>query len=114
MVKEATSIPDGVPKSGRKWKVKQTFRSSLQQRSGIMSTLNKSFEEKEAIRLKKKLVNEMEKEMLEEKKKKKVDERLRHEEQQKRRAANEFKTTVYQEVCAFCNDLNPTLTCHFS
>jgi len=66
MVKE--SVPEGKPKSGRVWKVKQTFRSSVQHRSGVLSHLNKTFEEREAIRAKKNSVLELEREMKEEKK----------------------------------------------
>lgn len=66
MVKE--SVPEGKPKSGRVWKVKQTFRSSVQHRSGVLSHLNKTFEEREIIRAKKNSVLELEREMKEEKK----------------------------------------------
>ena len=99
MVKEGVvSIPDGKPKSGRVWKIKQKFRSSVQQRSGVLSHLNKSFEEKQAIRAKKASILQLEREMKDEKKQKLLDAKIRREEQQKRRMANEYKNSVYQEL----------------
>jgi uncharacterized membrane protein YkoI len=101
MVKEnavTSEIPEGRPKSGRTWKVKQTFRSSLQQRSGILKHLNKTFEQKEAERAKRDAVKEFEQELKDEKKQKLADAKTRREEQLKRRQANEYKNSVFQEV----------------
>ncbi len=39
-------IPDGIPKSGRKWKIKQTFRSSAQDRRGVSAKLCKTYNER--------------------------------------------------------------------
>ena len=98
-MKEIVNVPDGVPKSGRCWKVKQTARSSAQLKKGILSHLAKTFEEK------KRNVKELEREMLEEKKQKKLDERTRREEQAKRRQENEYKNSVTQEVTHHCDCL---------
>ena len=104
-MKEIVNVPDGVPKSGRCWKVKQTARSSAQLKKGILSHLAKTFEEKEIDREKKRNVKELEREMLEEKKQKKLDERTRREEQAKRRQENEYKNSVTQEVTHLCDCL---------
>ena len=37
------TIPDGIPKSGRKWKIRQTFRSSAQDRQGVSAKLCKTY-----------------------------------------------------------------------
>lgn len=101
MVKQealTSTIPEGRPKSGRVWKVKQKTRFSLQQRSGFLDNLNKSWEEKELIRKKKQQVLQLERDMKEEKRLKKIAERERREAQQKRRMENEYKNSVYQTV----------------
>lgn len=97
-MKESVKIPDGVPKSGRSWKIKQTTRSSAQLKQGVLSHLSKSFEDREAERQKKKNVKELEREMVEDRKRKKMEEKTRREEQQKRRQENEYKNSVVQEV----------------
>jgi hypothetical protein len=97
-MKEPVKIPDGMPKSGRSWKVKQTVRSSAQLKQGVLSHLAKSFEERDAERQKKQNVKELERELIEERKQKKLAEKTRREEQQKRRQENEYKNSVTQEV----------------
>lgn len=89
-------IPDGVPKSGRFWKVKQTKRSSLKL-SNVKSLM--SWDAKEEVRKKKKQVQDLERGMIEERKKKIGDEKQKTVEKQQRRLQNEFKNAVYQMVC---------------
>ena len=97
-MKETVQIPDGVPKSGRVWKVKQTARSSAQLKKGILSHLSKTYEEREIERQKRRNVKELEQEMIEDKKQKKLEEKLRREAQEKRRQENEYKNSITQEV----------------
>ena len=96
--KAAIHIPEGRPKSGRHWKLKQTTRFSFQQRQGVVSHLNKSFEEKELIREKKERMLALEREMKEDNKRKAIEEKQRREDQQKRRMENEYKNSVYQTL----------------
>lgn len=91
-------IPDGVPASGRVWKVKQTQRASAQQRSGFLKSLNKSFEEKQMIRQQKKQVLDLERELKQQNKDKRVAEIKRREERKKLIMANEYKNSSYQVV----------------
>lgn len=100
VVKSSEPIPEGKAKSGRMWKVKQTVRSSTQKRQGILSHLNKTFEEKEAIRQKAKEVKNRENDMIKDKKNAIIAEKTRREEQNKRRIENELKTTTYTQVLA--------------
>jgi len=95
---ETITVPMGIPKSGRVWKIKQSTRSSSLSRKGILSHLSKTFEEKQLIRSQYKEMKDLEKEMIEEKKIKILNEKKRREEQEKRRQENEYKTTVYQDV----------------
>lgn len=96
--KAAIHIPEGRPKSGRIWKLKQTTRFSFQQRQGVVSHLNKSFEEKELAREKKDRMLSLEREMREDNKRKAIEEKQRREDQQKRRMENEYKNSVYQTL----------------
>jgi hypothetical protein len=98
MVKEGASAPDGLPKSGRAWKKKQTVRASTQKRQGFLKVLNKSFEEREELRKKKQQMLETERQMKEEKRQKILEEKAKREEKQKRRMENEYKNSVYQMI----------------
>ena len=98
MKEETKVIPEGVPKSGRSWKIKQTERSSAMIKKGILSHLAKSFDEKEAERQRKRNIKDLENELIDERKRKKLEEKTRREDQQKRRQENELKNSVYQQV----------------
>jgi hypothetical protein len=91
-------IPEGRPKSGRTWKVKQKTRASTQNRQGVVAHMAKTFEEKERLRMEKERMLSYERELKEEKKQKIADEKTRRDEQQKRRMENEYKTSVYQTL----------------
>ncbi len=91
-------IIEGLPKSGRFWKVKEMERASTMKRQGIMSHMAKSFEQKQAIRAKKAETKAIEQEMIEVKKGKILAEKQRREAQTKRRMENEYKTATYQTV----------------
>ena len=95
---EKANIPEGKPKSGRPWKVKQKTLSSAQHRQGIVSHLSRTFEEKEKLRIDKERTLSLEREMKDEKKQKIREEKERREAQQKRRMENEFKNSVYQTL----------------
>ena len=96
-----SEVPEGLPKSGRIWKVKQRTRASAQLRTGFLKNLTKTREEREVIRLKKVQVQQLEKEMKEEKHKKIQAEKDRREQQDKRRLENEYKSSAYQVVCRY-------------
>jgi len=91
-------IPEGKPKSGRVWKTKQQARFSTMTRTGMMSFLSTSHEQKQALRSAHQNMKDLEREMKEEKKNKLAEEKRRREEQQKRRMANEYKNSVYQVI----------------
>jgi threonyl-tRNA synthetase len=98
MVIATNTIPKGIAKSGRIWKVEQTTRSSTQLRKGVSAHLAKSYDEKMKERFAKSEVKQLEKDMIDAIKAKKAVEKLKREEQEKRRMANEYKTAVFQEV----------------
>lgn len=95
---EKQVIPDGIPKSGRVWKKKQTFRTSTLKRQGILQHLSSSFEKRKLLEVKTKQMKEYERELREQTRMKKVNERTRREEKQKRKMENEYKTVVVQQV----------------
>lgn len=91
-------IPEGLNKSGRIWKIKQTARSSTQSRQGVLGHLAKTFEEKQLIRKRKQEVKQLEDEIINRKKQKIADEKEKALERKKRRAENEQKTVTYQTL----------------
>lgn len=93
-------IPAGKTKSGRAWKVKQTSRFSVIKRTGMMSHLCSTFDEKKAKREKYDNMKSLEREMQQEKKTKVAEAKTRRDEQLKRKAANEYKNSVFQVVKA--------------
>lgn len=97
-----TRPPEGIPKSGRVWKKRQTFRSSTTKRQGVLKHLSSDFEKKKLLQVRTKQIKEYERELKEQTRLKKVNERLRREEKQRRRLENEYKTVVTQEVTHFC------------
>ena len=98
MVAEKPVIPEGRPKSGRVWKVKQKTRASAQNRRGVVAHMSRTFEEKERLRTEKDRVLSLERELKAEKKQKVLEEKERREAQQKRRMENEYKNSVYQTL----------------
>jgi len=91
-----SNIPEGIPKSGRIWKIKQTSRSSSQFRKGISSHLCKTFEDKLIEKQRKLDVKELEKSMVAETKRKHQEVKEKREEKKKLRTENEFKNVSYQ------------------
>jgi hypothetical protein len=98
--KSSGLIPDGIPKSGRSWKVKQTSRFSTQNRQGVLSHLSKTYEERKAMKEQFDSVKSLEQRMKDDKLQKKTEEKQRREERKKQRMANEFKNSQYQVIKA--------------
>ena len=97
MVK-ADAIPEGIPKSGRIWKPKQTERASAKTRCGVLSHLKKTYEERKRAREELDSAKLLEKEMRDARAEQKRKQKEKNLEMKKRRMANEFKNSVYQEV----------------
>ena len=93
-----SDVPAGRPTSGRTWKAKQISRSSTLHRSGVMSHLNKTFEEKKLAKEKLDRMKAFEREIKEDKKRKAEEEKERRMEREKRRQQNEYKNSVYQVI----------------
>lgn len=110
MVIVAKDIPDGKPKSGRTWKVKQKSRASSQLRTGIQKILTKTYEERQVIKEQKQKVLELERNMKDETKLKRKGEILRQQERKKRLMEAEFKNTSYQAVSYIILAINRQLT----
>lgn len=95
---KAMVIPDGRPKSGRHWKSKQTTRTSMDKKKGVMSRMRKSYETHKQEREKNLAMKLLENEMKAEKQEKKAQEKSRKEERERRRKENEFKTSSFQQI----------------
>jgi hypothetical protein len=91
-------IPDGTPRSGRVWKIKQKSRSSAQLRAGILANQTKSEEERRELKNKRLKILQLERAMKEETKQKIEAEKLRRAEKKKRSMELDYKNTVYQQV----------------
>ena len=96
--KNISTIPDGIPKSGRFWKAKQKSRSSSQVRKGVLSHLSLTFEERQ---LKQAKINEtklLENKIKEESRSQRAEKKARVQEIKKIRQANEMKSSTYQVI----------------
>lgn len=87
-----SEVPEGRPTSGRTWKSKQTSRSSTLHRSGIMSHLNKNFEEKKLAKERLERMKAFERELKEEKMREAAEEK--REEPRGRREDNKMNTRI--------------------
>ena len=94
----AIQIPDGRPKSGRPWKIKQSTRTSMDKKKGVMYRFRKSYDTHKQEREKKLAMKILEREMKAEKQEKKDQEKARREEKERRRKENEFKTSSFQQI----------------
>lgn len=95
------SVPRSIPKSGRKWKVTSTERTSAVNRKGVMQFMSTSFEEKKLQKEKRDRVKQLEQDMINEKKEKIAEKKRLAEERKQRVAANAYKNSVYQVVCFY-------------
>ena len=108
MVIAKQDIPDGVPKSGRVWKVKQRTRASAQLRTGLQKNLTKTYEERLLIKNRKQEVVNIERSMKEDAKQKRADALAKRAEKKKRLMEAEFKNTSYQAVSNWKDNSNYT------
>ena len=108
MVIAKQDIPDGVPKSGRVWKVKQRTRASAQLRTGLQKNLTKTYEERLLIKHRKQEVVIIERSMKEDAKQKRADALAKRAEKKKRLMEAEFKNTSYQAVSNWKDNTNYT------
>ena len=97
-VDKDVDVLEGVPKSGRFWKTKQTMRNSSQLRQGVLSHMQSSLEKRNQEKARRASMRAVEAQMKEEKAEERRKEREKKEEKAKRRAANEFRGTTYQQI----------------
>ena len=92
------SIPRGLAKSGRKWKVTEQERSTAKTRKGVLQHMSTTFEQKMLLKEQKLRAKELEAEMKNEKKEKIEEKKRLAVERDQRRAANQFKSSSFQVV----------------
>ncbi|OQR92401.1 hypothetical protein ACHHYP_03748 [Achlya hypogyna] len=99
MAKEQTSVqpPRGKPVSGRPWKKAQTARKSMMTYKAT-KTLSTTWEEKMAMKAKKKEMKDLEHEIAARKRQERLDKKLAREEKEKRRLENEMKSATVQNI----------------
>ena len=95
MVKTKANVVRGNPKSGRKWKVVQTKRSSAMKKG---PAFNRSWENKVAKKKEKQIVKEYQERITNNRKQEKSKERKRIEERKKHKEENERKAEVVQVI----------------
>ena len=91
-------IPKSIPKSGRKWKVQETERSSAKTRKGVLKHMSTTFEQKMILKQQRDRTKQLEDEMKNDKKEKIEEAKRLAAERDARRAANQIKSTAYQVV----------------
>ncbi len=92
-------IPKSIPKSGRKWKVQETERSSAKTRKGVLKHMSTTFEQKMILKEQRDRTKQLEGEMKNEKKEMIEEAKRLAVDREARRAANQIKSTAYQVVC---------------
>ncbi len=84
--------------SGRKWKMRPQKRTSSIVTKAAINRASTTWEEKEAMRARRKAVKEHEDEIKQRDADERAEKKARREEQEKRRAENEFKATQMQQL----------------
>ncbi|KDO24370.1 hypothetical protein SPRG_10448 [Saprolegnia parasitica CBS 223.65] len=93
----STQPPRGQPVSNRPWKKTQTQRKSMMTYKAT-KTLSTTWDEKMAMKAKKKEMKDLEHEIAARKKQERLDKKIAREEKEKRRMANEMKSSTVQQI----------------